>query len=355
MSTIEEAVAAAAAVQQRTSAVPGEIYIAAPCDNSVLCGRGGATNNHEGNVRYRTLVQSHQDEYLLAVKSEKKAVAASIVATIHSRGGRFLKKCTDGRPGWTDIGQKKSREKTSQALREGLDKKTLLAKGIVKENVMAQNLERHASGVSAAAAAAAGTVIAAATSPEATATATTAATADGKRKATTDANDDGQKKKAAKTFSPTTLAEAAEAALMAAAAGDDVNAASATDGAAIASVTTGVASNTTASTAAAAAPSGNPPGLVAEAAPFAAPFDYAALYALAGATGSAASAVGYYPGTSSVAGFGYPYPYHYGGGGMFGNTGFDHPALPLATAAAQDDDEDDDDYEYDGVGETAEV
>ena len=40
---------------------------------------------------------------------------------------------------------------------------------------------------------------------------------------------------------------------------------------------------------------------------------------------------------------------------MFGNTGFDHPALPLATAAAQDDDEGDDDYEYDGVGETAEV
>ena len=349
MSTIEAA--AAAAVQQGATAVPGEIYIATPDDDDVLCGRGGATNNHSGNVKYRQLVQSHQDEYLLAVKSEKKAVAASIVATIHSRGGRFLKKCTDGRPGWTDIGQKKSREKTSQALREGLDKKTLLAKGIVKEDVMAQNLERHASGVSAAAAAAAGTVIAAATSPEATATATTAATADGKRKASTDADDDGQKKKAAKTFSPTTLAEAAEAALTAAAAGDDVNAASATDGAAIASVTAGVVSNTTAPTAAAAT-SGNPPGLVAEAAPF----DYATLYALAGATGSA-SAVGYYPGTSSVAGFGYPYPYHYGGGGIFGNTGFDHPALPLATAAeAADDGEDEDEYdEFDGVGETAEV
>ena len=351
MSTIEEAAAAAAAMASAAGNAAGnEIYVQQPGSDDVLCGRGGATNNHEGNVRYRQLVQSHQDEYLLAVKSEKKAVAASIVATIHSRGGRFLKKCTDGRPGWTDIGQKKSREKTSQALREGLDKKTLLAKGIVKEDVVAQNLERHASGVSAAAAAAAGTVIAAATAttPEATATATAAATADGKRKATTDADDDGQKKKAAKTSSPTTLAEAAEAALKAAAAGDAVNAASATDGAAVASATTGVVSSTTAPTAAAAATSGNPPGLVAEAAPF----DYAALYALAGATGSA-SAVGYYPGTSSVAGFGYPYPYHaYGGGGMFGTTGFDNPALPLATTAAEDDEEED---EYDGVGETAEV
>ena len=98
------------------------------------CARqGGATNNHEGNVSYRTLVHEHQDEYLHAAKSEKKEVARSIVSIIRSRGGGFLKKCEDGRVGWVDIGSKKAREKVSQALREGLDAKTLLAtKGINK-------------------------------------------------------------------------------------------------------------------------------------------------------------------------------------------------------------------------------
>ena len=83
-------------------------------------------------------MQGHQDGYLHAVKSEKKEIARSIVATIRSRGGRFLRKCTDGRVGWLEIGDKKAREKTSQALREGLDAKTLLSKGIVKADLLAE-------------------------------------------------------------------------------------------------------------------------------------------------------------------------------------------------------------------------
>ena len=99
--------------------------------------QGGATNSHEGNVSYRTLVHEHQDEYLHAAKSEKKEVARSIVSIIRSKGGGFLKKCDDGRVGWVDIGSKKAREKVSQALREGLDAKTLLAtKGIHKADLM---------------------------------------------------------------------------------------------------------------------------------------------------------------------------------------------------------------------------
>ena len=109
-----------------------------PRKHDVLCGRGGATNSHTGNVEYRSLVQGHQDGYLHAAKSEKKEIARSIVATIRSRGGRFLRKCTDGRVGWLEIGDKKAREKTSQALREGLDAKTLLAKGIVKADLLAE-------------------------------------------------------------------------------------------------------------------------------------------------------------------------------------------------------------------------
>ena len=112
-------------------------YVRKPEKHDVLCGRGGATNSHQGNVRYRTLVQAHQNEYLHAAKSEKKEVARSIVSIIRSSGGGFLRKCDDGRVGWVDIGCKKAREKVSQALREGLDAKTLLAtKGINKADLM---------------------------------------------------------------------------------------------------------------------------------------------------------------------------------------------------------------------------
>ena len=112
-------------------------YVAKPGPNDVLCGRGGATNNHDGNRMYRTLVQDHQETYLKAVKKNKKGIAKAIVAIVRSRGGGFLKRADDGRQGWVDVGDKKAWEKTSQALREGLDAKSLLAKGIVKSDVLA--------------------------------------------------------------------------------------------------------------------------------------------------------------------------------------------------------------------------
>lgn len=86
--------------------------------NDVLCGRGGLTNNHPGNVFFRGLVRSRQEAYLFASKREKALVAHGIVDVIRSLKppGRFLKK--DKKDMWTEIGNKKAREKTSQALRE---------------------------------------------------------------------------------------------------------------------------------------------------------------------------------------------------------------------------------------------
>ena len=83
--------------------------------NDVLCGRGGETNQHPGNVYYRTLVKARQVAYLQARRSDKPRIAASVVKIIREVGGRFLKRhggC------WVDVGDKKAREKTSQALRE---------------------------------------------------------------------------------------------------------------------------------------------------------------------------------------------------------------------------------------------
>lgn len=83
--------------------------------------RGGATNSHSGNKKFRALVKDHQDRYLKAKKRDKPAVASIIVDMIREKGGRFLRRYdTDptGQVRWCDIGDDRAREKTCQALRE---------------------------------------------------------------------------------------------------------------------------------------------------------------------------------------------------------------------------------------------
>merc|ERR1711966_555552 len=60
-------------------------------DKDILSGRGGGTNTHPGNKNFRQLVESYRSEYVLSKKAAKREIA--------------------------DL---KAREKTSQALREGL-------------------------------------------------------------------------------------------------------------------------------------------------------------------------------------------------------------------------------------------
>ena len=87
-------------------------------EDDVLCGRGGETNHHPGNIRYRGLVKKYQLLYLKAKRRDKPKIARLIVDTVRSRHGRFLKK-EAGSNSWRDVGNNKAREKTSQALREG--------------------------------------------------------------------------------------------------------------------------------------------------------------------------------------------------------------------------------------------
>lgn len=99
-----------------------------PSENDVLCGRGGATNNHEGNRRFRMYVSENQPAYLQAKKREKSLIAGAVVDIIRKQGGRFLRKIDDRGNGWIEVGDKKAIEKTSQALREGLDVRTIFTK-----------------------------------------------------------------------------------------------------------------------------------------------------------------------------------------------------------------------------------
>jgi hypothetical protein len=104
-------------------------------ENDVLCGRGGLTNHHVGNIKFRQLVRAMQPAYLLACKRDKAKIAELVVETIRTKfhpPGRFLRRQDSSSLAysginneqlkggiWADIGDHKAREKTSQALREG--------------------------------------------------------------------------------------------------------------------------------------------------------------------------------------------------------------------------------------------
>ncbi|KAL7451429.1 hypothetical protein ACHAWC_003267 [Mediolabrus comicus] len=126
-----------------------------PGENDILCGRGGGTNAHSGNIKFRKLVAAHKLRYLAASKSDKPNVARDVVKEWRSMDppGRFLAKMDmkqmilanlitvedvkneqlqlqqqggdakskskkETKVYWYDVGDKKAREKASQCLRE---------------------------------------------------------------------------------------------------------------------------------------------------------------------------------------------------------------------------------------------
>ena len=84
----------------------------------VLFGRGGFTNRHIGNLRYRDIIALHRADYVRASKVEKPNVARRIVKAIRSgkTPGRFLRRGDDGN--WQEVSDKEATWKASQALRE---------------------------------------------------------------------------------------------------------------------------------------------------------------------------------------------------------------------------------------------
>jgi len=90
-----------------------------PHENDVMYGRGGGTNHHPGNKEYRKMVEDRKLEYVNSKRLDKPLVALEIIRLWRGQlpPGRFLK--LDEKTGlWNDVGDKKAREKTSQALRE---------------------------------------------------------------------------------------------------------------------------------------------------------------------------------------------------------------------------------------------
>lgn len=87
-------------------------------DDDVLSGRGSAINVHPGNIHFRLLIDENRRTYLNTKWLERRAIAKSIVASIHAKGGRFLKQNEGDNGFWFDIGEKGAIDKTTQALRQ---------------------------------------------------------------------------------------------------------------------------------------------------------------------------------------------------------------------------------------------
>ena len=91
-------------------------FVQDPTDLDVLLGRGGKSNHHPGNKKYRDEVGNLQQWYKASQKNEKTDLSQCLVNYVHSYGGRFLKADTSGK--WYIVTNLVARRKASQALRE---------------------------------------------------------------------------------------------------------------------------------------------------------------------------------------------------------------------------------------------
>jgi len=90
--------------------------VEAPTDNDILCGQSRVCANHPGNQFFQRVLDDYTFPYNVATtKQEKMQMTKAIVASIHERGGRFLKQRKDGV--FEEISTVAARDKVSHALR----------------------------------------------------------------------------------------------------------------------------------------------------------------------------------------------------------------------------------------------
>mmetsp|Transcript_31381 Transcript_31381/g.71829 ORF Transcript_31381/g.71829 Transcript_31381/m.71829 type:complete len:152 (+) Transcript_31381:259-714(+) len=87
-----------------------------PTENDLLFGRGGATNKHPGNRRFRYLCWQNWKRYKQNDVDGKSVLAAEVVETWQSVGGRFLKQDVNGL--WYVVSLKDAKRKANSTLRE---------------------------------------------------------------------------------------------------------------------------------------------------------------------------------------------------------------------------------------------
>lgn len=90
-SSLEDIGANLASLPPTDTAKPGTVPVDEPTDYDVLFGRGGMTNSHPGNRRFRDIIALHRPDYIRAIKMDKPGVARKIVKAIRfgSPPGRY--------------------------------------------------------------------------------------------------------------------------------------------------------------------------------------------------------------------------------------------------------------------------
>lgn len=99
------------------------IYIDRVRPTDILCGRGGRSNHHPGNKRYRQIVGNIKFAYQQCpAKTLKTDLSQAIVENCYSYGARFVKQEGGGKDDdggrYYVLTKAEARKKTSQALRE---------------------------------------------------------------------------------------------------------------------------------------------------------------------------------------------------------------------------------------------
>ena len=95
-----------------------------PADDDILLGRGGHTNIHPGNVRFREKALELSPWYETCSKEQKTHVSNMLIEIMKREGRRFLEKGDDGL--WHEVvGHDGVRRKASQLFREPYTRRTL--------------------------------------------------------------------------------------------------------------------------------------------------------------------------------------------------------------------------------------
>lgn len=114
-----------------------------PGEYDVICGRGKACYNHQGNKNFRATVETYLPQYFNASsKLEKSLLVSSIVEAVREKSpeGGFVKK--DHATGkWFEVGDQLAREKVGQSLRDFLHTKYRSSTQAKKERRKSQQAE----------------------------------------------------------------------------------------------------------------------------------------------------------------------------------------------------------------------
>ncbi|KAG7364351.1 hypothetical protein IV203_037553 [Nitzschia inconspicua] len=110
----------------RKKVVPKKKVYVEPQSLDILCGRGGRSNHHSGNKRYRDEVENLKEWYSnIDSKDSKTDLSQCLVDYVQSYGARFLE---HDEHGWYIVDNVVARRKASQALREDTDPEKRRAK-----------------------------------------------------------------------------------------------------------------------------------------------------------------------------------------------------------------------------------